>query len=182
MANQQCEIRQLRSDAAECKSRAEGAVAATQWTTPPLGDAKSAGVQPWMSTVSPAINPGWTGWYGCQQQEALSTQPLTELPADQKPPNEPSRRWEGKGNWNRHEKLGNDVCRLYRQRGHWQNQCPRPVETGQQRQQANVGSVSVNLSKSESSLDIQVNGNIGHCLFSRAYRSDYAQPVCWFLL
>ena len=61
------------------------------------------------------------------------------------------------------------MCRLCRQRGHWQNQRPQrgtviqgpPEATSDQ---ANVGIVSATLPKSESYLDIDVNCKAGHCL------------------
>ena len=119
----------------------------------------SAGVPPWMPTVSPVLNAGGTGWHGNPQLGTPST------PRPNGPPSD--RRGNGR-NGARRENLDSDTCRLCRQRGHWQNQCPQRGAWNQGPEaasdQANVGIVGVTLPKSESYLDTDVNGSTGHCL------------------
>ena len=151
LANQQHEIRQLRSEAAEWRGRAEGAAAAAAQVAACMPQAPPH-VSPLYHTMVPQMTsfPVSSGvnWSSLPPPAAVSNVPT---PDD----TQPKRRYQG---------IGRSQCKLCYQRGHWARECPmRNQSTSSgvvdgQHQQSNVGKISdVKSWHCETYMDIQVD-------------------------
>ena len=161
VANQQREIRQLRSDATASKKETSELVGATpappvQWQQPP---------QPY---VQPPQNPTAWAYQPCNGSSYVNnpqggvgqpTQQFVNPPAAENS--------QGRSNNSKRQQrfVGRDECRSCGQKGHWQNECPaRAAQSSGAAQNSNVGIVTNKWLHSETYMDITVGDIKTHCL------------------
>ena len=167
VADQQRELRPVRSETAELRNLASGSV--NNWSQPQ---------QPTQLPIWAASNPHEAARFHVvgsphqqSQQYQQAWQPTenadTAGPPSGPPPNNGRRHWNQKQH--RGGRVGRDCCRFCGQSGHWQRDCAqrRMSETTTSSsgspgyQQANVGIVTTHTHQLESYMDIYANGI--HC-------------------